>query len=117
MTRKPLAPKPAPSRGRGLLGLAEDAHALLDAWRTQAPPGIGGDTRAVVRTLAAEVARAVTRAERDSAAAHADGAPREADVARRLGASPSTLARWRARRRRELDADPTAAPRRRQLPT
>ena len=57
MTRKPLAPKPAPSRGRGLLGLAEDAHALLDAWRTQAPPGIGGDTRAVVRTLAAEVAR------------------------------------------------------------
>lgn len=104
-TRKPPAPKPAPSRGRGLLGLAEDAHALLDAWRTQPPPsGVGGDTRAVVRTLAAEVARAVTRAERDSAAAHADGAPREEDVARRLGVSRSTLARWRARRRREAAA-------------
>ncbi len=108
MTRKPPAPKPAPSRGRGLLGLAEDARALLDAWRTQPPPsGVGGDTRAVVRTLAAEVARAVTRAERDSAAAHADGAPREEDVARRLGVSRSTLARWRARRRREAAAGVT----------
>ena len=101
VSRKPAAPLPAPSRGRGLLGLAEDAHALLAAWRTHAPPSIGGDTRAVVRTLAAEVARAITRAERDSAAAHADGAPREADVARRLGVSPSTLARYRARRRRD----------------
>lgn len=102
--RKSPAPKPAPSRGRGLLGLAEDAHALLDAWRTQPPSSVGGDTRAVVRTLTAEVAHAVTRAERDSAADYADGAPREEDVARRLGVSRSTLARWRARRRREAAA-------------
>ncbi len=101
-------PRPAPSRRRGLLGLAEDAHALLASWRTHAPPSVGGDTRAVVRTLAAEVNRAVARAERDSAAAHEDGAPREADVARRLGVSTSTLARWR-RKRRET-AEPSGNP-------
>mgnify|MGYP000225664842 CR=1 FL=1 len=87
------------SRRPTILGLHEAATALLADLRESPPPAIGGDTTALLRRLVEHTERAVARAERESARAHADGVHREAEVARALGTDPSTLRRWRGAQR------------------
>lgn len=98
MTRAKI---PSPTRRPTILGLREDAARLLAELRDAPVPAIGGDTVGLLRRAVEHVDRCVGRAEKDSAAGHADGDPREADVARRLGVSPATLRRYRGAVRAE----------------
>lgn len=92
------------SRRPTALGLRAEAVSLLATLRDRTPPALGGELVVRLRRVVEEVDRAVSRAERDSAAAHDDGAPREADVAARLGVTPATLRRYRGEvRERELE--------------
>lgn len=87
------------------LALRSSAVALLTRWRESTPPpAIDGDLSHRLRRLVEAIDRAVTRAEAQSAAAHPDGASREADVARRLGVDPSALRSYRAVVREERAA-------------
>lgn len=92
------------SRRATALGIRTEALALLAELRASPLPALGGELTIRLRRVVEEVDRCVARAERDSAAAHDDGAPREADVARRLGVDPSTLRLHRAAVRRERAA-------------
>lgn len=87
------------SRRPTILGLAEAAADLIADLRDTPVPCVGGDTTALLRRVIEHAERAVARAEKESASEQADSLPREADVARRLGAAPSTLRRWRASQR------------------
>jgi len=93
------------SRRPTILGLAADAEALLDAQRSKPSAAVTADALAAVRRVVEHAARCVARAERESAREHADGAHREAEVARLLGVDPATLYRWRAAQRARQAAE------------